>query len=395
MKDSQQTKAQLIKELETLRPRVEELQKAEAERERAGERLRESEELFRQMAESIKDVFWLSDPELDHIFYVSPAYEEVWGRSCASLYAAPKSFLDPIHTEDRARVFAALEEFRHGNWNLEYRILRPDGSIRWIRDRGFPIKDPSGQIYRMTGTATDITEHKEAEQRFFQSKRLATLGEAMTGLVHESRNILARIQAGVRMLSRRVTGDPDFLKFLNRIEKAQDDLHRLFEEVRQYAAPVNLKCEPTHLGKLLQETWEDLALLRKGRRARLREVSGGLDLHCEVDGFAIQQVFRNLLENALAACKDPVEISVEYWETLLTGQAALRMAVRDNGPGLTVEATERIFDAFYTTKTHGSGLGMSIAKRIIDEHRAELATIPIPDQGAEFLLTFPRRQASE
>ena len=118
----------------------------------------------------------------------------------------------------------------------------------------------------MTGTATDITERKEAEERLFQSQRLAALGEAMTGLVHESRNILARMQAGLRMIARRVASDPEFLKFLKRVEKAHDDLHRVFEEVRQFAAPVKLKCEPTHLGKLLQQTWEDLALLTEGRK---------------------------------------------------------------------------------------------------------------------------------
>jgi PAS domain S-box-containing protein len=129
MTDSKKTKPQLREELQGLRLPLEELQKVEAESQQAAEQLRESEELFRQMAENMTDVFWLSDPELTRIFYVSPAYEKVWGRSCASLYADPKSFMAPLHVDDSDRVFAALEEFRQGTWSTESYIPmdRSDG----------------------------------------------------------------------------------------------------------------------------------------------------------------------------------------------------------------------------------------------------------------------------
>lgn len=129
------------------------------DRKRAEEALRESEEMFRQLAEHIREVFWLSDPEKTRMLYVSPAYEAIWGRSCGSLYASPESWMDSIHPDDQPRVReAALTKQIPGHYDETYRIIRPDGAIRWIRDRAFPILDPAGQVYRMAGLAEDITE---------------------------------------------------------------------------------------------------------------------------------------------------------------------------------------------------------------------------------------------
>src|SRR5437773_7995057 len=135
-----------------------------SERKRAEAALREREERFRQMAENIREVFWLSDPEKARIFYISPGYEEIWGRTCQSLYAELRSWLAAIHPEDRDRVLeAALTKQVSGQYDEVYRIVRPDGSVRWIQDRAFPIRDESGKVYRVTGLAEDITERKEME----------------------------------------------------------------------------------------------------------------------------------------------------------------------------------------------------------------------------------------
>jgi PAS domain S-box-containing protein len=128
---------------------------------RAEHELRESQERFRQLIELIREVFWLSNPEKNRILYVSPAYEEIWGRSCASLYASPESWLDAIHPEDRERVrTASLTKQVAGDYCEEYRIVRPDGTVRWIRDRAFPVRDHAGNVYRLAGLAEDITASK-------------------------------------------------------------------------------------------------------------------------------------------------------------------------------------------------------------------------------------------
>ncbi|MGH7252024.1 MAG: PAS domain S-box protein [Nitrospiraceae bacterium] len=134
------------------------------ERRRAEDALRESEERFRQVAENIREVFWMTDPEKTRIIYISPGYEQIWGRTCQSLYTEPRSWLDAIHPDDRTRVReAALTRQASGDYDEEYRVVRPDGSTRWIHDQAFPVRDESGKTYRVTGIAEDITERKQAQ----------------------------------------------------------------------------------------------------------------------------------------------------------------------------------------------------------------------------------------
>lgn len=137
-----------------------------SESRRAEQELRASEARFRQITEYIEEVFWLANLQLAEILYVSPAYEAIWGRSCLSLYEYPHSFLENIYPEDRDRVAeTVLGEKRDEGFTVEFRIVRPDGSLRWISDRGFPIRDEQSRVYRMAGIATDITARKKAEER--------------------------------------------------------------------------------------------------------------------------------------------------------------------------------------------------------------------------------------
>jgi len=139
--------------------------------------LQESEARFRQMAETIREVFWMQSLERQHLLYISPAYEEIWGRSCESLYAAPRSFLDAIHPEDRTRVIETFINNREETASTEYRIIHPNGSIRWIWDRSFTIFNDAGVAYRVVGVAQDITERKQAELILLQqSERERLLG---------------------------------------------------------------------------------------------------------------------------------------------------------------------------------------------------------------------------
>jgi PAS domain S-box-containing protein len=126
--------------------------------------LRTSEEQFRQLTENISEVLWLKPLEIDQVIYVSAAYEEIWGRSCESVYQRTMSWTEAIHQEDRDRVITAFKKqiWGEGNFNQEYRIVRPDGEVRWIRDRAFPIYNRSGEVYRLAGIAEDITERQQS-----------------------------------------------------------------------------------------------------------------------------------------------------------------------------------------------------------------------------------------
>ena len=127
--------------------------------------LRASEERFRQLAETIREVFWMFDATTGAVLYVSPGYELVWGRSCDSLRQTPSSWLSAVHPDDRARVEALAPMYPERPTDITYRILRPDGSERWIRDRSFPIRTERGDTYRRVGVADDITELVRTEER--------------------------------------------------------------------------------------------------------------------------------------------------------------------------------------------------------------------------------------
>ena len=136
-----------------------------SERKKAERVLQESQERFRQLAEHIGEVLWMTDPTKQEMLYISSGYERIWGRSCESLYASPQSWIEAIHPDDRARVIdAATHKQVVGTYDEQYRILRPDGTIRWICDRAFPIHDASGVVYRIVGFAEDITDHKRIQE---------------------------------------------------------------------------------------------------------------------------------------------------------------------------------------------------------------------------------------
>jgi len=127
------------------------------------EALRQSEQHFREVVEHIREVFWMTDARKNRMVYISPGYEQVWGRSCASLHASPRDWLAAVHPEDRERVLqSALTKQVSGQYHEIYRIVRPDGSIRWIEDRAFPVRNEAGEVYRITGIAEDITARKRA-----------------------------------------------------------------------------------------------------------------------------------------------------------------------------------------------------------------------------------------
>jgi two-component system cell cycle sensor histidine kinase/response regulator CckA len=136
------------------------------ERKRVEETLRESEEKFRQFADNITDVFWMTSPDLSAIHYVSAGYELIWGRSTESLYTNPHQWVEAILSEDRERAFGVFARLMENvpEVSVEYRVARPDGTVRWVHDRGFQVRDSAGNLLRLAGIATDITERKQSEE---------------------------------------------------------------------------------------------------------------------------------------------------------------------------------------------------------------------------------------
>ncbi len=148
--------------------------------------LREANSQFRQLAEHIGKVIFLTNSDNSKVLYVNPAYEALWGRSCASLYADASSWSEAIHPDDRARILASDQESERAiGFDNEYRIVRADGSVRWVHALGFPVRNEVGEIYRIAATAEDITERKRAQLRIKRLNRVyALLSEINNLIVH-------------------------------------------------------------------------------------------------------------------------------------------------------------------------------------------------------------------
>ncbi len=237
----------------------------------------------------------------------------------------------------------------------------------------------------------EIAERKRAQEQALQTERLAAIGQMVTGLAHESRNALQQIQACVEMLTRRIQ-DTQVATLVHGIQKAHDRLHYLLEEVRTYASPLKLDCGLHDVAKLWHEALTQLQSVIQDRVVVVEEQINVQDTRCFVDPFPIEQLFRNIFENALAASKDPVKIKVICEESQIGEKPALRIRIADNGPGLTAEQKTRIFEPFYTTKTKGTGLGMPIALRVAQAHGGQIAVGNDVDCGTAIDVFLPRGQ---
>lgn len=322
--------------------------------------------------------------------YFSPFSEQLTGYRRNDILG--KDYLQTLVPEGHRQAVA--DDIRHvlagiPTRGFEYPVVCRDGSQRWMVWNAQRLTDYEGGP-AVLAVGQDITRLKQAQDQALQAERLAAIGQMVTGLAHESGNALARSRACLEMLTWEVQDLPEARDLIARIQNAQDHLQHLYEEVRGYAAPLKLERESWHLDVVWRQAWTNLALLRQNRDATLREHAAGADLTCSVDQFRLEQVFRNIFENSLAACPDPMRIDIRCAEARLDSRPAVRVSVRDNGPGLTPEQRQRIFDPFFTTKTKGTGLGMAIAKRIVEAHGGRIAVGASSEKGAEIVLTLPR-----
>lgn len=233
----------------------------------------------------------------------------------------------------------------------------------------------------------DVTSRNHAEERARQAGRLAAIGETMAALVHESRNALQRSKASLEMLSLEVEDRPEALKLVARAQRAQEDLHRLYEEVRQWAAPLHLRRETCHLREIWMEVWCLVNQARPTHAGHLEEEIA-CDAICHVDRFAMAQVFRNIFENAVDASPPGAPVNVRCWSEFNGSGEEIHVAISDQGPGLSPEQQCRIFEPFFTTKSKGTGLGMAIVQRIIQSHGGTI--VARSPRGAEIEIRLPR-----
>ncbi len=239
------------------------------------------------------------------------------------------------------------------------------------------------------GIIRDLSELEQVHQQLLQSERLVAIGQMVTGLAHESRNALQRAQACLDMLSLDLAEQPEQLDLTRRAATALQDLYRLYEEVRSYAAPIHLEIRTCDLATIWRKEWENLSSVRGKHVISLKEITPGQTAICEVDVHRLEQVFRNVLENAIHACGDTGTVLVQTAGTMLHSQPAIKIILEDNGCGLTAAAAKQIFEPFFTTKQKGTGLGMAIVQRVIAAHSGLISAEPAPVKGTRITIVLP------
>jgi PAS domain S-box-containing protein len=347
---------------------------------------------LQQLVEHIPRVFWLYDCVADQITYVSPAYERVWGRAAPELYQNFSDWFDAIHDDDRQRVCSAfVSKASTGHYDESFRIVRPDGKVRWIQDRGYPVHDSEGKTHCIVGVAEDATELRRAQLQKLKAANSATTTQLLTGIADESHHSLQanqiclhRLRDLLEGLSGRPENLPEALDLIDEIQSAQGHLHGLYHQVRRYALPAKLRRSPCNLQGILEESWNQSVGLRE---SQLWQGSTEIDLICEVDRGLIDVAFRYLIENALESTADPLELQIVWSEGDIFDRPALQVSLRDNGHEFPPGQAHRAFEPFYSS----GGLSMAIVERIIEGHGGEIHAVEHSGPGREICITLPRK----
>ena len=324
------------------------------------------------------------------ITFVNQAFEALSGYTAEEAIGCGCELLCGTNADDdsQAGLKAAIAEKK--DFRSTVLCQRKDGRSFWNAISIAPVRSPDGQVTHMVAVMEDVSDQRQAQQQVMQSERLAAIGQMVTGLAHESRNALQRAQACLDMLSLDLEDQPEQLELTNKTRRALQDLYRHYEEVRNYAAPIILQQRPVDVAKLWRDTWRNLEPLRAGRDFELVETDGNLHLVCNIDEHRIEQVFRNIMENSIAACHEPGRLTVDCTTIRQSGQECLRISFLDNGPGFDAESSASVFQPFYTTKQKGTGLGMAIAKRIVDAHCGQIELGAPSTSGAEIVVVLPK-----
>jgi PAS domain S-box-containing protein len=320
------------------------------------------------------------NPFLEHVTGRRP--DEVWGEDWFAAMVPPGE-----RCPAREATLRALAG--EGGEPIIYPVLAVDGRRRSVEWANRALNGLGGEAC-VLAIGHDLSALEEAQRRALQAERLAAIGEMVAGLSHESRNALHRSQVCLEMLGFAVEDRPEALQLIARLQAAQDDLYRVFEDVRTYAAPIVLDVRACDVAEVWRAAWAQLKSSCPGRDDELLEVIDGVDPRCAADPFRLGQVFRNILDNALNAGAGPARVEIACRRTDLDGRPAIRVAVRDNGTGLSPEQRRRIFEPFFTTKTRGTGLGMAITRRIVEAHAGRIAVGEGGGPGAEIIVTLPR-----
>lgn len=375
------------------------------QRKQIEENLRESEQRFCQIAENIREVLWIATPGLKQIIYINPVYEKIWGLSVEKLYAQPASWIEMIHPEDRDLVITHSEEIPPSDCELEYRIVRPDQPIIWVRSRAFPIFDQAGEVYRVAGLIEDITQRKnwEAERKHLNETLEQRVQERTSQLEAALRELDAfsySVSHDLRAPLRHVRGFVDALElqlqqsgaianskikhYIQVIQHSSQKMEQLIDGLLALSRVGRqpLISRPVDIRKLVDEAIALVNQTENHQHQCVEFIVGDLPT-LNGDPTLLQQVFTNLIDNAVKFSYNQPSSKVQIG-TLPDNT----IFVKDNGVGFQSEYAEQLFGAFQRLHSQkqfkGTGIGLAIVQRIIHRHGGKIWADSIPDRGATF-----------
>ena len=362
----------------------------------------EDERTFQELGENIHDVLWVMNAQRCEFTYVSPAYERVWGRNRRDVHDPATGWTSAIHAEDRERVLAVLRpESVACGFKVEYRVVRPDGTVRWITDRGFPISDPDGVVRRIVGVAEDVTDRRRLEQQLVSSQKMEGMGRLAGGVAHDFNNLLTVILGySESIVQQSDPGDPlhkDVLEVQRAGEKAAELTRQLLAFSRRQA----LKMTVVDLNDIVRDLLDLLGRLI-GEHIVI-ETSLAPDLETvTADRSQLEQILINLVVNARDAMPDggrlvittstaDLEETATGGFTMAAGRYAI-MTVRDTGTGMDPDTQAKIFEPFFTTKGpgNGSGLGLATVYGTVKQLGGYIKVTSEPRRGTTFTISLPR-----
>src|SRR6478672_1158363 len=365
------------------------------------EALRESGERFRQLAENIGDVFFLKS--IERVIYVSPAYEKVWGRTCHSLYEQPNSWLEAIHPEDRQGIIS-IHEYenmveKEKSFNEEYRIVRPDGSVRWICSRTFPILNEAGQVYRIAGIAEDITKRKQAEVEIHKAlakeKELSELKSRFVSMAsHEFRTPLTTILASAESLehySHKWSEEKKF-SYLRRIQSTVKHMTDLLSDVlligKVEAGKLEFKPTLIDVVDFCHSLVEEMQF-SDNHQHQFNFTCEQPSIFVCLDEKLLRHILSNLLSNAIKYSPRGSNI----WFKIGDHNETLIFEIQDQGIGIPPEDQKQLFELFHRAQNvgniPGTGLGLAIVKKSIDLQGGKITVKSEVGVGTQFTIFLP------
>ncbi|MFZ5628895.1 MAG: response regulator [Spirochaetota bacterium] len=374
------------------------------EQARAIQELRRSEERFREVVENIREVFWVSSADKTYVEYISPGYERTWGLPCETIYKEPLSWLNLVHPDDRERIReAALTKQSQGTYDEIYRIIRPDGSLRWVHDRAFPIVDSDWKVRRVVGIAEDISAQKKLEDQLRQSQKMEAIGQLAGGVAHDFNNILQAMLMQIDLALHRVAQDGTRQLLLGLQQSAERASH-LTRQLLTFGRKNDMQVRRLDINESIKSVMQML------ERVVGEHIEISVQLHADplvviADTGMVDQVLMNLVVNARDAMegggKLGISTTVEQYEALagnVTPEIApgsyARITVSDSGTGIRPEHMPRLFEPFFTTKEvgKGTGLGLPVVFSIVQQHGGGIRVESAQDTGTRFDVLLPLAQ---